>query len=68
MKANNAWQAEMDAETLMRYNEIIGNKNRYAKAVRSAQSRANEYRRKAEALGNVGNSKANGGKMTRRKK
>lgn len=57
----NDWQAEMDAETLMRYNEIIGNKNRYAKAVRSAQSRANDYKRKAEALDQVA-------KPSRRKK
>ena len=57
------WQAESDAETLARYQEIISDKNRKAAAVKVAKTRAAELAKRVQAM-----QLAAGGKISGKKK
>lgn len=57
------WQAESDAETLARYQEIISDKNRKAAAVKVAKTRAAELSKRVQAM-----QLAAGGKISGKKK
>lgn len=45
-----SWQAEMDAETLRRYQEIMDNPKRKSAAIKKAASIADDYTKRANAL------------------
>ena len=47
------WQAEDDAETMARYQEIMNNKSRMNRAVKAAQTKANELQKRANNLKKV---------------
>lgn len=53
--AEKRFQAEYDAETMARYEEIMGNASRRAAALKVAKSRAAELNRKAAAMNKVAN-------------
>ena len=53
--AEKRFQAEYDAETMARYEEIMGNASRRAAALKVAMSRAAELNRKAAAMNKVAN-------------
>jgi len=55
------WQAEDDAETMARYQEIMNDKSRMSRAVKAAKSKANELQKRANNLKKVTN-KNKGGK------
>ena len=56
------WQAESDAETMARYQEILGDKARMSRAVKVAQQRANDLNKRATAMQTVAKFK-NGGSL-----
>ena len=47
------WQAEDDAETMARYQEIINDKSRMNRAVKAAQTKANDLQKRANNLKKV---------------
>lgn len=47
------WQAEDDAETMARYQEIMNDKSRMSRAVKAAQTKANELQKRANNLKKV---------------
>ena len=47
------WQAESDASTMARYQEIIGDRARMNRAIRVAQQQANDLNKRAAALQSV---------------
>lgn len=53
------WQAEDDAMTMARYQEIMNDKARMNRAVRIAQKQANELQQRANNLKKVANRKGN---------
>lgn len=44
------WQAESDASTMARYQEIMSDKARMNRAIREAQKQAKELNRRANAM------------------
>ena len=44
------WQAESDAETMARYQEIMADKNRRNAAMKAAKTRAAELTKRAQAM------------------
>lgn len=47
------WQAESDADTMARYQEIMGDKARMGRAVKVAKQRASDLTERATAMQNV---------------
>lgn len=47
------WQAESDADTMARYQEIVGDKARMGRAVKVAKQRASDLTKRATAMQNV---------------
>ena len=60
------WQAESDAETMARYEEIMGDASRRNAAIRAAKSKATDLTRRASAMSKVAGSSASS--KPRRKK
>lgn len=56
------WQAESDAETMARYQEIISDSSRRNAAIKAAKERAAELTKRAQAM-----QFAAGGKINKRK-
>lgn len=56
------WQAESDADTMARYQEILGDKARMRRAVKVAQKRAADLSKRATVMQNVA-SLRNGGRL-----
>ena len=56
------WQAESDADTMARYQEIVGDKARMGRAVKVAQKRAADLSKRATAMQNVASFR-NGGRL-----
>lgn len=48
------WRAQSDADTIARYDEIMGDKPRLNRAVKIAQERARELTKQANRMNNVG--------------
>ena len=44
------WQAQSDAETLARYQEIMSDKSRKAAAIKAATDMANQYTKRANNM------------------
>ena len=51
------WQAEMDADTMARYEEIMADAKRRSAAVKVAKEKANELNKRANAMSRVAGSK-----------
>lgn len=56
------WQAEMDADTMARYEEIMADAKRRSAAVKVAKEKANELNKRANAMSRVA-----GGKPVKKK-
>ena len=52
------WQAEDDARTMARYEEILADKPRMSRAVKEAKRQAAELNKRASAMNNVASTKA----------
>lgn len=52
------WQAEEDASTMARYEEIMSSAKRRKAAISAAKSRANELNRRATAMNRVAGMKS----------
>ena len=61
------WQAENDASTMARYQEIISDKARMNRAIKEANKQASDLSKRANAMKNAANIKAVGGKISRKK-
>ena len=61
------WQAESDASTMARYQEIISDKARMNRAIKEANKQASDLNKRANAMKNAANIKATGGKVSRKK-
>jgi hypothetical protein len=61
------WQAESDANTMMRYQEIINDKSRMNRAIREAEKQAKDLNRRANAMQSAAKMRV-GNKMSGRKR
>lgn len=61
------WQAESDASTMARYQEIISDKARMNRAIKEANKQASDLSKRANAMKNAANIKAAGGKISKKK-
>ena len=61
------WQAESDASTMARYQEIISDKARMNRAIKEANKQASDLNKRANAMKSAANIKATGGKVSRKK-
>lgn len=52
------WQAESDAQTMITYQEIMGDKARMNRAIKVARSQAADLTKRANALQNVAKTKS----------
>lgn len=52
------WQAESDADTMARYEEIMADKKRRNAAVKMAKEKASDLNKRANAMNRVANSKS----------
>lgn len=68
VKSELQWQAESDAQTMARYQEILNDKNRMNRAIKEAAKQARDLDKRANAMRGAANTKATGGRVTRRKK
>ena len=62
------WQADEDASTMARYQEIMQDKARMSRAIKVAQERAKDLTKRATVMQNVAKTKATGGRISTRKK
>lgn len=51
------WMAEQDANTMARYQEIIGDKKRMSRAIKVAEKQARNLSERANAMQNVAKTK-----------
>ena len=58
IKENLKWQAEEDARTMARYQEILGDKSRMSRAVKVAKQQAADLTRRATAMQTVAKTRA----------
>lgn len=56
------WQAEDDASTMARYQEIMGDKARMNRAIKVAKSKAADLTKRASAMQNVAKTKTTSSK------
>ena len=61
------WQAENDASTMARYQEIMSDKARMNRAIKEANKQAQDLTKRATAMRSAANVKAVGGKTGRKK-
>ncbi len=61
-KDEQQWQAESDAQTMARYQEIMGDKNRMNRAIKVARQQAADLTKRASAMQSVARTKATGRK------
>ena len=61
-KEEQQWQAESDAQTMARYQEIMGDKSRMNRAIKVAQQQAKDLTKRANAMQSVAKSKPSGRK------
>jgi hypothetical protein len=60
------WQAESDAETMARYQEILSDKARMNRAVKAAKEKATDLSKRANAMKSAASTTyRNGGKMSK---
>lgn len=56
-RSKNDWQAEMDAQTMAQYQEIISDKSRMSKAIKIAQAKAKDLQKQATIMSQIGKKK-----------
>jgi len=56
------WQAEDDAHTMARYQEILGDKARMSRAIKVAQKQAEDLSKRASAMQSVARTRTSGRK------
>lgn len=61
------WQAENDASTMARYQEIISDKARMNRAIKEANRQAQDLAQRVTALKSAANIKTAGGRTGRKK-
>lgn len=66
-KQEQEWQAQEDAHTMARYQEIISDKARMSRAVKEANRQAQDLTKRASAMKSAASMKSSGG-STRGKK
>ena len=62
------WQAQDDAHTMARYQEIMSDKSRMNRAIKEANRQADDMTKRANAMKSAANIKSTGGRVARRKK
>lgn len=67
-KQEQQWQAQDDARVMAQYQEIISDKSRMGRAIKEANKQAADLSKRANALKSAANTKAFGGKISRKKK
>ena len=67
-KQEQQWQAQDDARVMTQYQEIISDKSRMGRAIKEANKQAADLSKRANALKSAANTKALGGKISRKKK
>lgn len=60
------WQAENDASTMARYQEIISDKARMNRAIKEANKQANDLTRRASAMKTAASIKSTGSKSRKK--
>ena len=65
-KQEQQWQAEDDARTMARYQEILSDKARMGRAIKEANKQAQDLNKRATAMRNAASMKSTGS-TTRRK-
>jgi hypothetical protein len=66
-KQEQQWQAQDDARVMAQYQEIINDKARMGRAIKEASKQASDLSKRANAMKNAANVKANGGTFRRKK-
>ena len=61
------WQAESDASTMARYQEIINDKARMNRAIKEANRQATDLNKRANAMRSAASMKAAGSRGNRKK-
>lgn len=59
------WQAESDANTMARYQEIMNDKPRMNRAIKEANRQAADMTKRANAMKSAANIKSTGGSISR---
>lgn len=59
-KQEQQWQAESDANTMARYQEILGDRSRMNRAVKVARQQAADLSKRVDAMNKVANTKTAG--------
>ena len=67
-KQEQQWQAQDDARVMAQYQEIINDRSRMSRAIKEANKQAADLSKRANALKSAANTKALGGKVSRKKK
>ena len=62
------WQAESDADTMARYEEIMGNASRRRAAINAAKTRAADLNKRASVMSRVANTGSKASKPATKKK
>ena len=62
------WQAESDASTMARYQEIMSDKARMNRAIKEANKQAQDLTKRASAMKSAANIKSRGGRISTKKK
>lgn len=62
------WQAESDANTMARYQEIMQDKARMNRAIKEANKQAQDLNKRANAMRSAANMRTSNSKSTSRKK
>lgn len=62
------WQAESDASTMARYQEIMSDKARMNRAIKEANKQAQDLTKRASAMKSAANIRKTGGGISTRKK
>ena len=62
------WQAQDDANTMARYQEIMSDKARMNRAIKEANKQAQDLTKRASAMKSAANIKAKGGRIAPRKR
>ncbi len=68
IKEDLKWQAEDDARTLMRREEILASPDRRKRAMAALREQQKNLAKSLNTANRITNSRASGGKITRRKK
>lgn len=61
------WQAENDASTMARYQEIMKDKSRMNRAIKEANRQAKDLTQRASAMKSAANVRSTGGSIRRKK-